>query len=863
MLPPNDRLARAAAEHQLARAETRVEAAVITAMRAWLAATRAAILTEAANLTVTAAGWPTPLAVDAAVSAYGVWRHELQATILPTVAIVMGEAFQAQRRANPDGAFWHQQQYLATVADRLRIWPENAFDDLRPELLELLADADTIDDATDRIGRVLNIDADTRDLRARISEVDHLLDTPDLDPAREAELRARRRALWNAHDQSLNEWRWKARRIARTEAHGAVQYGQFAAALHEEAVTGEVLYKRWLATPDLRTRAGHVVADGQIVRLRDKFRVDGFLLDFPGDPITIAPHTTINCRCSCVYLDSRAVQRELQGPKGSLGEVKPGGRRLGPDDPDAARAAVEKVAAERKQAPPKDQRGEQHGQTVPVVAPAVEPDPLPDPIPDIPDDLTGLSEDDLIGLMVVANSRGDDALFERVNAEFDRRAGLDDEDDAGGVSLVKVDAVRSERVDAESEQRAGVQLLTDSDDDGREDVRPRAETQDGQTDPVPTPATEPGSTGNEPPTGNTPGGPTAFGDDDEPDLGSAPTVRDVADAITANPRDRTPEEQLARALSGRYGPYRVQWRSAGERIRYGRRSTERFSRSVILHGDILDATGTMIGEVRREFRWDHDYLVVDNHLLKLDDVHQRKGFGGAFYRAMNAYYRRSGVDVITVEASLGNGGYTWASRGEFGWDPERVEGSFNNVRYFLDQMLDGTRLAPTKEDGELGDPYVVSDADKAILRAIRDRLDPARPDVWPTPKELATLSGDDPELGRKLMVGTTWFGLNALTEQGKYYRSTDGEPLISSAAMSELRDLKDQLAHENWLHGQEMGRLFDQVWAHHPESGMEEGLSDAMERELREVRAPEEARYAKIKADLLAKIEAARAAEAE
>lgn len=417
---PNDRLLRLAAERQLTIADRRVEQAVVKAMRGWLAGLQTAILHELRNLT--AAAWPASRAVDDANQTWEAWRVGLDAHILPAVSITLGEAFQQQRRVTPGSSFRPQQDYMAAVADRLRIWPVGAFEKLRPELLEALSDAVTIEEMSDRIGRILNIDASTRDLRAQIGDIDKRLTNPDLDPVLAADLKARRRALWNAHDHEMNQWRWKARRIARTEAHGAVQYGQLAAARQAEQETGDTYYKRWLATDDTRTRPSHVVADGQMVRIGEKFRVGGFLLDHPGDPITIAPHETINCRCSAVIVHGDLVQDELQGPRSSLGAVAPGGRRLGPDNPDDAHAAAEQVAADRHQQPPVPQRGEDYGQAVPVVPPADLPTEPETPLPDIPDDLTTVDEDGLIELLIAADNANNDALFERVDAEFERRA---------------------------------------------------------------------------------------------------------------------------------------------------------------------------------------------------------------------------------------------------------------------------------------------------------------------------------------------------------------------------------------------------------------------------------------------------------
>lgn len=296
-MPSPRRVADARASRRLLlSAERRVDAAVLSAISEWLTALRFAILRDLGA--VTAGAYPQgPYIVDqAAQRSWGTWRRELDRQVIPTVAVVFGEAFQQARMRDPLNSYRWQQQYLEEVSDRLRIWPEGAFEDIRPELMEALAEAESIDDIRDRIGRVLGIDAKTRKIRAVIHEVEQWLEDPELSAGERQVLRARRRKLWEAHDESLGEWQWKARRIARTEAHGAVLGGKLASAKARQALDPDVkLYKRWLATDDTRTRATHRVADGQVVPLGQKFRIGGFLLDHPADAITIAPHEVINC----------------------------------------------------------------------------------------------------------------------------------------------------------------------------------------------------------------------------------------------------------------------------------------------------------------------------------------------------------------------------------------------------------------------------------------------------------------------------------------------------------------------------------------------------------------------------------------
>ncbi|AOE44923.1 capsid morphogenesis protein [Gordonia phage Twister6] len=419
-----------ASRRLLLRAERRIDAAVLGAIDAWLTAVRFHLFRELGEPEpIRAAAYPHgPHIVDAAVQAsYGEWRHHLDRQVIPSVSIEFSEAFQQARQRDPLNSYRYQQQYLEEVSDRLKIWPEGAFEDIRPELMEALAEGESIDEIRDRVGRVLNIDARTRAIRATIHEVEQRLADPDIDPNTRRVLNARRRELWNEHDDSLGEWQWKARRIARTEAHGAVSAGTLASALARQEFDPELrLYKRWLATEDTRVRATHRVADGQVVPLTERFRVGGFLLDHPADATTIAPHEVINCRCAMLIYDDDELQDELQGPDGSIGEIRPGGIRLGPDDPDDADRVIAEVAKEEGLSRPArlGQRGEDRGQPTPAPTEPVE---LTDereklPPPDRPArSLADLSDDQLLDEMQRANDTNDGVLWEQTNDEWERR----------------------------------------------------------------------------------------------------------------------------------------------------------------------------------------------------------------------------------------------------------------------------------------------------------------------------------------------------------------------------------------------------------------------------------------------------------
>lgn len=91
--------------------------------------------------------------------------------------------------------------------------------------------------------------------------------------------------------------RFRADTIARTETHGAANYGSNEAA----KLTGLPLRREWLAAEDERTRETHAAADGQIVGQDEAFDVGGSALMYPGDP-SGTPEETINCRCTLGYL---------------------------------------------------------------------------------------------------------------------------------------------------------------------------------------------------------------------------------------------------------------------------------------------------------------------------------------------------------------------------------------------------------------------------------------------------------------------------------------------------------------------------------------------------------------------------------
>lgn len=100
---------------------------------------------------------------------------------------------------------------------------------------------------------------------------------------------------------------YRADTIARTETHGAANYGSQEAA----KTLGVPMKKEWLASYDDRTRDTHREANGQTAGMDDTFRVGDSDLQYPGDPAGAAEEV-INCRCSLGYVvDEEALEAML------------------------------------------------------------------------------------------------------------------------------------------------------------------------------------------------------------------------------------------------------------------------------------------------------------------------------------------------------------------------------------------------------------------------------------------------------------------------------------------------------------------------------------------------------------------------
>ena len=91
----------------------------------------------------------------------------------------------------------------------------------------------------------------------------------------------------------------RATLIARTESCSTMNAGS------NELYRAEgINYKEWISVQDDRTRDSHLLMDGTVIPITDKFEVpatsqsEGAFMEYPGDPSAPAGQV-VNCRCTC------------------------------------------------------------------------------------------------------------------------------------------------------------------------------------------------------------------------------------------------------------------------------------------------------------------------------------------------------------------------------------------------------------------------------------------------------------------------------------------------------------------------------------------------------------------------------------
>lgn len=89
-----------------------------------------------------------------------------------------------------------------------------------------------------------------------------------------------------------------ALRNARTAMTGAQNAGRIDSYKRAEKM-GIKMHQQWVAALDSHTRHAHRDADGQVVKVGEPFEIDGYELEYPGDP-TAPGYLIYNCRCRVI-----------------------------------------------------------------------------------------------------------------------------------------------------------------------------------------------------------------------------------------------------------------------------------------------------------------------------------------------------------------------------------------------------------------------------------------------------------------------------------------------------------------------------------------------------------------------------------
>ncbi|MGV0781624.1 toxin glutamine deamidase domain-containing protein [Mycolicibacterium sp. XJ775] len=186
-------------------------------------------------------------------------------------------------------------------------------------------------------------------------------------------------------------------------------------------------------------------------------------------------------------------------------------------------------------------------------------------------------------------------------------------------------------------------------------------------------------------------------------------------------------QQLADDLSGRYGPYRVEF------------EVELNGDQLALSGVILDGNED-IGSIDRVIYRDEDgHLVVHNGLMAITDGRRRgQGFSKALTAELERFYVRSGVDRIELTSDW-QGSNAWARRGfTWGTDVSNLQGALDQIKFSAERLRERVE----------GEAVVVLDEIVARLEVDHPRL--------PEPVDLAMLATDEvPNLGRLLLENTS------------------------------------------------------------------------------------------------------------
>lgn len=235
------------------RDENTLASVVGQSLRRWLERARAAVMEPWRAYRMQ----PDPAAIFKVQDS---WNGEVD-TILTTVGKVAMAAWSEATSVPPVSRHAFVMSQLAMTQNFLARIPDEVYNLVFAEITDTVNGGGSVEDVANRVDRVLDYSGSER-------------------------------------------WPNRARVIAQTEVTRAYGAGTLAAGMEQSRLTGRLLQKRWDTEHDNRVRDSHRVVDGQIRDLAYPFYVDGFPLQFPGDPMG-PPETVVNCRCDLVIMNER------------------------------------------------------------------------------------------------------------------------------------------------------------------------------------------------------------------------------------------------------------------------------------------------------------------------------------------------------------------------------------------------------------------------------------------------------------------------------------------------------------------------------------------------------------------------------
>lgn len=180
-------------------------------------------------------------------------------------------------------------------------------------------------------------------------------------------------------------------------------------------------------------------------------------------------------------------------------------------------------------------------------------------------------------------------------------------------------------------------------------------------------------------------------------------------------------------------------------------------------GSVIDSHGATVGSFHREYyRDEHGRLVARHEELKLAPEVQGNGFAREFNGHLESWYRRNGVDYISLRANIDVGGYAWARAGYDFSDQAGYEDVIGRLR-------DAVEDYETEAD-QAADPRHATSLRRQVAKAeaLLERVD-AAPRRQITPVEIAALGRPKGAgghtarwIGRDALLGSAWEGVKWL-----------------------------------------------------------------------------------------------------